>query len=167
MDEETAFERALSALSDPKQIDYAQARISGMKPPAAARIAGYVGVKYGYQVEQKPEIVAVLEAHRAEMREKVKVTHDDITDMLLDALPMVESATEQVGVAMALNKHMGYEQERTLRIKAEVEKTLHITGTIDVNTMHTLSEEQLLEYAGITALDAPWMEGEFEEKADG
>jgi phage terminase small subunit len=167
MDEETAFERALAEITDFKQLDYVQARISGMKPVAAARAAGYTSDGYCYTLEKRPDILAVISAHRAEIRDKVKVTHDDITDMLLDALPMVESATEQVGVAMALNKHMGYEQERTLRIKAEVEKTLHITGTVDVNTMHTLSEEQLLEYAGISALDAPWLEGEFEEKADG
>lgn len=164
MDDESAFDRALSALTKVKEIDYVQARISGMKPEPAARMAGYASPSYGYTLDKRPAITAVLDAHKQELRDRVKVTHDDITDMLLDALPMVETATEQVGVAMALNKHMGYEQERTLRIKAEVEKSIHITGTIDVNTMHTLSEEQLLEYAGIDALDAPWIEGEI---ADG
>jgi hypothetical protein len=162
----TDLELALAELSNPKEISYVQARISGMKPIAAARMAGYTKEAYCYTLEKRVPIAAVMEAHRNELRDKVKVTHDDITDMLLDALPMVETATEQVGVAMALNKHMGYEQERTLRIKAEVEKSIHITGTVDINTMHTLSEEQLLEYAGIDALDAPWLEGDYEEKSD-
>jgi hypothetical protein len=160
METPTALDLALSALRDDKHLMYVEARVSGMKPAPAARIAGYKQSTHGYVLEKHPDIIAVMEAHYGQLRERVKVTHDQITDMFLDALPMVASATEQVQVAQALSRHMGFEQERTLRIKAEVEKSIHITGDLNVNTMHQLDEQQLLKLAGITEDDAPWIEGE-------
>ena len=162
------LDEALADLKDPRELAYVNARVGGMKPMLAARAAGWTNDKgAGTRCERNPRIRAAMDAHYENVRAAIHVTHEEITQMLLDALPMVESATEQVGVAMALNKHMGYEQERTLRIKAEVAQSLVITGNVDVNTMHTLSEAQLLQLAGLQDGDVPWIEGESEEVKHG
>lgn len=152
------FDAALAKVSDAKELAYIEARVQGMRPDPAARMAGYASSSGGTKLEQRPHIKAVMDAHHNGIRAAISVTHDDITKMLMDALPMVENATEQVQVALALSKHMGFEHERVLRIKAEFEKNINITGHIDVNTVHTLTEEQLIRLAGIE--DVPWIEGE-------
>jgi phage terminase small subunit len=162
------FEEALSHVTDAKHLTYIEARVQGMKPNQAARMAGYTSKSRGSALEQMPVIAACITAHQQGVRKAISVTHDDITKMLMDALPMVESATEQVQVALALSKHMGFEHERTLRIKAEFEKNINITGTVDINTVHTLTEEQLLRLAGFDDGDeVPWIEGSAVEVGDG
>jgi hypothetical protein len=152
------FDDALANVSDARELAYIEARVQGMKPDPAARMAGYAGTSAGTKLEQRPRVRAAVQAHFSGVRAAISVTHDDITKMLMDALPMVENATEQVQVALALSKHMGFEHERVLRIKAEFEKNINITGHIDVNTVHLLTEEQLIRLAGIE--DVPWIEME-------
>jgi phage terminase small subunit len=154
------FSELLNEIDDIKELEYVKARVSGLKPAPSARIAG-LDHKHAKRYEIRPHIRAAIDAHRDGIRDEIKITHDDVTKMLKDALPMVASATEQVQVAQAIAKHMGFDVERTIRIKAEVEKSVNISGHVDVNQVHSLSEEELIRLAGLE--EVPWIEGEAED----
>lgn len=136
------LENALLSLTH-KQKMYAESRLSGMRPIAAARAAGIAHADTNaYNYEKHPAIRAAIEAGNRITAQRLELNRDDIVEGMMDAVRSAGTAMELVAAWREIGKLMGaYEP-----LKVAVE---HSIQDMTLNKLQQMSDRQLAEMAGM------------------
>lgn len=132
-----------TAVLTPKEKIYVEARAAGSMPVAAARIAGYAEPDAkADELEKDPNMRVAIETGARLAMHKQEITRATVTEILLDALPLVTTATEQVAVGRELGKLHG--------VYAPSQHETKIDVNVRQEQLQRVSDEELMKMAGRT-----------------
>lgn len=134
------------------QKKYVQARAKGLTKKQSALMAGYTpDSDDGVGVEDSPTVQAALAEIRAETAANVKITKEDVVQMLMDAVDMAKllgDPTAVVSAARELGKMLGF-------YAPEVKKITHgLDRKSIIAIMDAMNDEELMRLSNARTIEA-------------
>ena len=133
---------------------FAQFWAEGDSVPNAMVRAGYsvAQCSYGYRMQKMPNIRAAYLEEKARYEEASQMSRKKVMDMLLEAYDAAKLASEpasMVSAAREIGRMCGYYEP----VKATLE--ISVNGSISVDRLNRLSDEELLKIIEQGTPDAP------------
>ena len=154
------YKRVMSGIVDFSVESYINARVSGMTPRGASKIAGYTSHRDYLKLEEDPYVMQRLREAQTNGSREAYYTRDKVLEVTEEAINVARisaDAGSMIRGVQEINKMQGYYAPETKHMTLDVEQNVR------VQQIQEMSEEELLERLG---KEQPYIDAEFQELSE-